>query len=92
MELINRRNTLELGCVVAVRGFHVPAEVGDGGGAEETKDSQLEVLSAAAPSVGLGGHPELLSLQRPETRAVDDPTDSEYPYVLVSSCLSHGFL
>jgi hypothetical protein len=97
MELLNRRGMLDLGCVIAVRGFHVPeepAELDATGGAEEEKGGDLSP-SSGPPGVDLGHNPELLSLQRPERRAADDPIDTEYPYVLVMDRAAqslHGFL
>ena len=100
MELLNRRGMLDLSCAIAVRGFHVPEGLGepgelDGNGAmEEEKGGDLSPPSAP-PGVDLSDAPELLSLQRPERRAADDPIDTEYPYVLVMDRAAqslHGFL
>ena len=99
MELLNRRGMLDLGCVIGVRGFHAPLlkdPPGDAGGAAEEKGGDLGSLSmnilSEAPSFDLGSDPELLTLQRPETRRATaaDQIDAEYPYILVSSGGRHS--
>ena len=97
MELLNRRGMLDLGCVIAVRGFHVPEEPDELNATGEAEEGKGEDPSPSSgpPGLNLGHDSELLSLQRPEKRAADDPIDTEYPYVLVMDRAAqslHGFL